>query len=122
MIPLLRLGRAHEARAARYLKREGLRILARNVRVGRDEIDLVARDGDTAVIVEVRFRHTGILAADHSVTRAKTQRLLRAWRRLARELRLPPSTSVRFDLVLFDDLRRASWVRDAFGETPDWRP
>jgi len=113
MLPTLRLGRAHERRAARHLRSRGLKILARNVRSGPDEIDLVARDGNTAVVVEVRYRRAGILAADHSVTRAKAARLHRAWSRLEKDLRLPRQVPVRFDLVLMDAEGRVVWVVDA---------
>ncbi len=47
-----------EDAAARFLKRAGYRILDRNVRLVRNEIDLIAQDGDTIVFVEVRTRAT----------------------------------------------------------------
>ena len=114
MLSSLRTGRRHERRAARLLKRHGLKIIALNVRAGRDEIDLIARDGDTAVVVEVRYRHGGLWSADASVTQAKGERVLRGWQRLSRDLKLPRQTRVRFDLVLLDD-HRATWLRDALG-------
>ena len=45
---------AGESVAARSLERRGATILARNVRVGRDEIDLVARVDHVTVAVEVK--------------------------------------------------------------------
>jgi putative endonuclease len=53
------LGQAGEALAAAHLARLGYTILARNVRVGRGEIDLLARHGDDLVFVEVRMRRSG---------------------------------------------------------------
>jgi putative endonuclease len=53
------LGRAAEAAAADFLVRRGLRIVERNVRFAMGEIDLVARDGDTVVFVEVKARQAG---------------------------------------------------------------
>jgi putative endonuclease len=50
------LGRAGEAAAARFLARRGLVILARNLRSRLGEIDLLARDGQTLVFVEVKAR------------------------------------------------------------------
>ena len=50
------VGRLGERYAARHLRRHGLRIVARNVRSGRGEIDLVAVDGATVVFVEVKSR------------------------------------------------------------------
>jgi len=54
--PHLALGAAGEARAARHLARQGYRIVARNVRAGGVEIDLVARRGRLLVFVEVKTR------------------------------------------------------------------
>ncbi len=48
------LGRRGESAAARHLRGQGLRILARNFRARSGEIDLVALDGGTLVLVEVK--------------------------------------------------------------------
>jgi putative endonuclease len=48
------LGRRGEAIAARHLRRQGLRIVARNFRSKSGEIDIVAVDRDTLVFVEVK--------------------------------------------------------------------
>lgn len=53
------LGRTGETLAAAHLERLGYAILARNVRIGRGEIDLLARQGDDLVFVEVRLRRSG---------------------------------------------------------------
>ncbi len=50
------LGREGEARAARYLEAQGYQIVARNVRAGGVEIDLIARDLRGLIIVEVKTR------------------------------------------------------------------
>jgi putative endonuclease len=49
-------GQAAEAAAAEFLAKAGLRVLERNVRFALGEIDLVCRDGDTVVFVEVKCR------------------------------------------------------------------
>ncbi len=48
-------GERAEAWAARYLQRQGLEVEARNYRCRGGEIDLVVRDGETLVFVEVRL-------------------------------------------------------------------
>lgn len=58
-----RFGRRGERGAARYLKRQGCRILARNYRCPAGEIDLIVGDGDTIVFVEVKTR-AGVEAQD----------------------------------------------------------
>jgi putative endonuclease len=53
-----RVGDHGESVAARYLRKQGVEVLARNVRRARGEIDLVVRDGETIVFVEVKSRVT----------------------------------------------------------------
>ncbi|MEN8234198.1 MAG: YraN family protein [Actinomycetota bacterium] len=48
------VGSAGEEIAARFLERRGVIVVDRNVRVGRDEIDLLVRDGQVLVAVEVK--------------------------------------------------------------------
>ena len=50
------LGRWGEAKAAGYLEAKGYKILERNYRNEHGEIDLVARDGEDIVFVEVKTR------------------------------------------------------------------
>ena len=52
-------GHRSEAVAARHLETNGYRILERNYRTGLGEIDIIARDKDTIVFVEVKARQTG---------------------------------------------------------------
>jgi putative endonuclease len=51
-------GSRSERAAGRYLKRQGLRILARNYSCPHGELDLIALDGRTIVFVEVRSTET----------------------------------------------------------------
>jgi putative endonuclease len=84
------LGRRAELAVADYLFACGFDLLARNLRLGRLEIDVVARRGSLVVMTEVRTRGaTSFLGPFASVTRAKRLRLRaaadRLWRaRLAR--------------------------------------
>ena len=54
--PRQALGRDAETAAAAHLTRAGFKVVERNVRLGRGEIDLVCRDGDVVVFVEVKCR------------------------------------------------------------------
>jgi putative endonuclease len=62
--------------AAGYLARRGYRILERNFRTRMGEIDVIARDGDVLVFVEVKARRTDAFGgASSSVDRKKRVRL-----------------------------------------------
>lgn len=107
-------GASGEALAAAYLERHGLAIVARNVRSRFGEIDLVARDRDVLVFVEVRLRRSSAFGgAAASITAAKRARLVKAAEGYLATLDRVPAC--RFDAVLLDDLdgKRVEWVRDA---------
>ena len=73
------LGAAAEAAALRHLEAAGLVLLARNARFKVGELDLVMRERDTVVFVEVRLRNaTGYGDGFDSVDRRKRQRMVRA--------------------------------------------
>lgn len=56
-------GLLYELRAARYVRRRGYRLLNMRYRARDGEIDLIARDGDTIVFIEVKARPAGKLGA-----------------------------------------------------------
>jgi putative endonuclease len=106
-----------ERRAERFLRARGLSLVERNYRCRFGEIDLVMRDGETLVFVEVRLRtHAGFGGPAASITTAKRGRLLRAARHYLASLGRAPRC--RFDAVLLAAPEDAAieWVRDAFGE------
>lgn len=77
----LETGRKAEELAAAFLRAKGLAVLERNFRVKVGEIDIVARDGDEVVFVEVRARASREFGgAAASVGGAKRRRLIRAAR------------------------------------------
>ncbi len=109
------IGDAGEAAAADHLVAHGLRVLARNFRVKGGEIDLVCREGDTTVFVEVRRRASADFGgAAWSITPAKQRRLVLAARHwLARH----GEPACRFDCVLIqggNEGGRLEWLKDAF--------
>ncbi|MEO8508282.1 MAG: YraN family protein [Betaproteobacteria bacterium] len=106
-------GARAEALAADFLIARGLVLVARNFRTRQGEIDLIVRDRDTLVFVEVRLRaRSGYGGAAASITAAKRTRLVAAAQAYLAQLgREPPC---RFDAVLLDALDPASieWERD----------
>ena len=96
------LGRRAELAAVDYLIAHGFGILARNLRVGALEIDVVARRGPLVVAVEVRTRGAGAYErALESIGPAKQARLVAAVERLwsSRLARMPDVDRVRIDVA-----------------------
>ena len=106
-------GEQAEALAADFLAARGVTIIERNFRRRCGELDLIARDGDTLVFVEVRLRTRGDFGgAAASITASKRARIAAAaGLYLARLSRTPPC---RFDAVLLDalDPARIEWMKD----------
>ena len=106
-------GARAEALAAAFLEARGLVVVERNWRRRCGEIDLIARDGDTLVFIEVRLRRSrafgGAAASIHAAKRARL--VATAGLYLAN---LPGSPPCRFDVVLLDALAadRIQWLRD----------
>jgi putative endonuclease len=75
------------------------RILARNWRYKRDEVDLICLDKGVLVFVEVRARaEDALVSGFHSVDRHKKEVLRRAYKNYLRQLRNPPK-HFRFDII-----------------------
>ncbi len=104
------VGRDAEARAQRFLQQQGLTLIEKNFRCRVGEIDLIMRDEQVLVFVEVRFRKNQCFGgAAASVGPVKQQRL---WRSASTYLmRFPKPPACRFDLVAIEgnDLR---WIKN----------
>jgi len=108
----LRRGEQAEDQAAAWLQRQGLTLVARNHRCKGGEIDLIMRDGDTLVFVEVRRRNsTRFGGAAASVTAAKQRKLRHAALHYLQGLKTEPPC--RFDIIGIDP-DGIQWIRDAF--------
>lgn len=115
-----RRGDEAEAAARRYLEGQGLRWVAANFKTpgrGGGEIDLIMREGDTLVFVEVRQRSRGDFGgAGASVGPLKQRRVVLAARHYL--LGLPKPPPCRFDVVLIEGALgqepRIAWLRAAF--------
>lgn len=93
------LGRYGEDVAARFLTDAGLVVLERNWRCDLGEIDLIAREGDTLVICEVKTRRSARFGPpQEAVTRIKLARLRRLASRWLAEHDAHPH-EVRIDVI-----------------------
>ena len=101
-----------EARATRFLERQGLEIVARNYRTRFGEIDLIARDRGVLVFVEVRLRSSERYGgAAESIGPRKRARIEAAARQYLARVR--PEPPCRFDVITFDD-DEPHWMKGAF--------
>ena len=97
----LAAGRRGEDLAHRFLRSQGYTVVARNYRLasGDAEADLIAWEGDTLVVVEVKSRASVDFGPpERAFDAEKWQHMLRAARQYARRRNIPME-SVRFDLV-----------------------
>jgi putative endonuclease len=114
----LAAGRRGEDLAHRFLRRQGFIIVARNYRLssGEAEADLIAREGDDLVIVEVKTRRSGEYGApERAVNPEKQRHLIRVAREYARKTETPWE-QVRFDVVsiVMDEPPTITLLRGAF--------
>lgn len=109
--PTQEQGRLWEQRALTYLRMRGMTLVMLNYSCRGGEIDLIMRDKDTLVFVEVRQRDgTGYGGAAASISPAKVRRVVRAAQTyLLRYTRLPPC---RFDVLAVDG-ETIDWLRNA---------
>lgn len=107
-----RKGRAGEELAAAFLEQAGYRVVRRNLRLPGGEIDLVCRDRETIVFVEVKVRTTGRFGSALSAVDAAKRETLR---RLAADFVqiVAPNAHFRFDVVAVDG-ERMTLHRNAF--------
>ena len=97
-------GRRSERAAARYLRKLGYRVIASNVLDAAGEIDLIAIDGETMVVVEVRSTASAdpedLEAKAASVDAAKQRKITGAALRFLNRRRLLGKIAVRFDVLI----------------------
>ena len=110
------IGSGAETLAAAYIEENGMKLLARNFHFGREEIDLIARDGGTLVFIEVKYRfYTRRGLPAEAVNKTKQRSIARAAVYYMKTNGLLNSR-VRFDVaaVLGDEI---TYIKNAFDTT-----
>jgi len=116
MKDLTRLGEEGEALAVRFLKKKGYRIIQRNYRTPIGEIDIIARDKETVVFVEVKTRESMRYGLPfESIGLKKRQKIVNVAELFLKRFReVPPC---RFDVVSIsykDGRPRLELIKGAF--------
>ncbi|MGV2870511.1 YraN family protein [Colwellia sp. E150_009] len=112
-------GKATEAFAQQYLMQNGLTFIDKNVHCRQGEIDLVMKDGQTFVFVEVKFRKNnhfgGAIAA---VSQAKQNKIKHCVAFFLHQANLNEyNTPCRFDVIALEgDINnpQITWLKNAF--------
>lgn len=112
------VGRKAEKSALDHLKTHGLEEIATNFRCRMGEVDLVMKDGNCLVFVEVRFRNQNrFTSAAGSVDQHKQRKIIRTAAAFLGRHSQYSSCAVRFDVVGLDQSGNQTslkWIRDAF--------
>ena len=110
-------GRNNEILACQFLKQHKLQLVESNYHCRYGEIDLIMRDSDSLVFVEVRYRardHFG--SAMESVNIHKQRRLIATAKHYLQQTQTP--LAARFDVIAISGNGRESnidWLKNAFG-------
>lgn len=110
------VGRRGEAAAARYVKRRGLRVLDRNVRLTRGEIDLVCEPDDESLLILIEVKARAVRAGfdapfippEEAVDQRKKEKLAELWLELKRRHR-HLDRPVRVDVIGVDVFDPGTW-------------
>lgn len=103
-----------EGAARSFLEQRGLRFIQANFLCRLGELDLVMRDGDTVVFVEVRYRRSSAFGgAVGSITLAKRRKLISAAQVWLRCHPVDARRPCRFDVLAFEG-EGTEWIRGAF--------
>ncbi len=112
-------GREAENLAQRYLQEAGLQLLEQNFNCRVGEIDLVMREGNTTVFVEVRYRHKSTYgSAVESVDYRKQKKLINTALFYLQNHKSLNNKPCRFDVMAITSQKGNSeieWIKNAFG-------
>lgn len=91
-------GKIAEDMAAEYLQKNGYRILARNFRFQKAEIDIIAEKDNLIIVIEVKARSTDVFMLPHeAVTKTKIRSIVLAANHYMEEFK--KDNEVRFDII-----------------------
>jgi len=113
-----KVGEHFEKQACQYLKHQGLILEAKNVNFRFGEIDLIMRDKQQLVFVEVRFRNSKQFGGSTaSVDKHKQSKIIKAAHLYLQQHYNNQPPSCRFDVIAFEgskDNLKTQWIKNAF--------
>jgi putative endonuclease len=109
------IGALAEQCAETYLRHQGLKFISRNYRCKLGEIDLIMRDQNCVVFVEVRSRNNANYGTSaETINIFKQKKLIKAATFYLISHKLWEKTSSRFDVVSIDNKNEIDWIKNAF--------
>ena len=106
-------GEKSEQLACEFLLKQGLQTVDKNFRCRYGELDLVMRDIQTLVIVEVRFRKSNTYGgALESITPKKQSRIIAATQFYLLQNKI--NSPIRFDVITMSNDTDINWIKNAF--------
>lgn len=110
----LEIGHRAEKHACVFLENKGLKLLTRNYHCVFGEIDLIMRDSNEVVFVEVRTRSNTYFASPvESVTLTKQRKLIKTAVHYLQKQRWFDRVPCRFDIIGISN-GQIEWIKDAF--------
>ena len=107
-----------EEAAEAFLRENGCRILARNFRSRRGEVDIIAQEAERIIFTEVKtWDGLSADALEHAVGRVKQERIVRTARYFLVKNPQWYDFSIRFDVILLSgNMQHITHIKNAFGE------
>lgn len=115
--PTQQIGAEAETLACKYLIKQGLKLVTKNFRCRTGEIDLIMRDQQTLVFVEVRLRDNQDFGGGvGSIVHSKRQKIIRTASFYLQKIRGYNTQICRFDVVAIEknQQNKLEWIKDAF--------
>src|SRR3990167_8303956 len=107
-------GKAAEQKACEFLLKQGLTLISKNYRCKQGEIDLIMRDGQDIVFIEIRLRtNKNFGSAIESINESKQKKILRTAIHFLRGRQWLHTKNCRFDVIGMSD-NHFEWIKNAF--------
>lgn len=111
--PKQKVGYKAEEKACAFLQSKGLILVEKNFSCERGEIDLIMKENDYIVFVEVRSRNSNYTEALESISQAKQHRVIRAATIFLLHKNWFNKIDCRFDVIAMDETE-THWIKNAF--------
>ncbi len=95
------IGKIAEEKAVNFLKQKGYTILDRNFRTRYGEIDIIAKQDNTLIFVEVRFRSGSFISPEESIDHRKIQKIVKTANAYLTKT-IINYENIRFDVIAID--------------------